>query len=173
MEGDLINSDFFYVRPVRNTTAAFNSPIQAQELFGTYSTFKGFERPIDFYYIRFNNAATGAKFDTAGVAFAWQRRKLAVGHGRSNAMGLPRRDEPSSRIRDRRLGLQDGPTALDAEVWGYMDLGLPAARPSATAITTLFPLAHKYNGFMDLFGRRNLVDTNVLVTMDPHQRVNC
>ena len=26
----------------------------------------------------------------------------------------------------------------------------------------LFPLAHKYNGFMDLFGRRNLHDLNVL-----------
>ena len=26
------------------------------------------------------------------------------------------------------------------------------------------PLAHKYNGFMDLFGRRNLIDFNILTT---------
>ena len=31
----------------------------------------------------------------------------------------------------------------------------------------LFPLAHKYLGFMDLFGRRNIEDLNVLLTVKP------
>ena len=35
-----------------------------------------------------------------------------------------------------------------------------------------FPLAHKYNGFMDLFGRRNLNDVNVQFISPIGKRVN-
>ncbi|MDZ4850100.1 MAG: alginate export family protein [Pirellulaceae bacterium] len=34
----------------------------------------------------------------------------------------------------------------------------------------LFPLGHRYNGFMDLFGRRNLHDLNALLTVNPTDR---
>jgi hypothetical protein len=33
------------------------------------------------------------------------------------------------------------------------------------------PLAHKYLGFMDLFGRRNIEDANLLLTMSPHKKL--
>ena len=33
------------------------------------------------------------------------------------------------------------------------------------------PLAHKYNGFMDLFGRRNLEDANVQLSVNPTSRL--
>ncbi|SMP71793.1 Alginate export [Neorhodopirellula lusitana] len=36
----------------------------------------------------------------------------------------------------------------------------------------LFPLAHKYNGFMDLFGRRNLHDFNILTTAPINEKVS-
>ncbi|MCM2373148.1 alginate export family protein [Aporhodopirellula aestuarii] len=36
----------------------------------------------------------------------------------------------------------------------------------------LYPLAHKYNGFMDLFGRRNLHDFNVLSVTPLHKKVS-
>ena len=35
----------------------------------------------------------------------------------------------------------------------------------------LFPLAHKYNGFIDLFGRRNLHDLNILTTTPLNKKV--
>jgi len=35
----------------------------------------------------------------------------------------------------------------------------------------LFPLAHKYLGFMDLFGRRNIESPNLLLTMSPREKV--
>jgi hypothetical protein len=34
----------------------------------------------------------------------------------------------------------------------------------------LFPLAHKYLGFMDLFGRSNINTPNVLLTMKPNDK---
>ena len=49
-------------------------------------------------------------------------------------------------------------------VWAWYDWAsggddVPAARGD-NSFDHLFPLAHKYNGFMDLFGRRNLHDIN-------------
>ena len=49
-------------------------------------------------------------------------------------------------------------------VWAWYDWAsggedVPAARGD-DSFDHLFPLAHKYNGFMDLFGRRNLHDVN-------------
>ena len=35
----------------------------------------------------------------------------------------------------------------------------------------LFPLAHKYLGFMDLFGRSNIQSPNVQLTMQPHPKL--
>jgi hypothetical protein len=35
----------------------------------------------------------------------------------------------------------------------------------------LFPLGHKYMGFMDLFGRRNLNDANLLWTAQPSEKL--
>jgi hypothetical protein len=35
----------------------------------------------------------------------------------------------------------------------------------------LFPLAHKYLGFMDLFGRRNIEDANAIFTVQPTERL--
>ena len=33
------------------------------------------------------------------------------------------------------------------------------------------PLAHKYLGLMDLYGRRNIEDANLLLTMQPHEKL--
>jgi hypothetical protein len=35
----------------------------------------------------------------------------------------------------------------------------------------LFPLGHRYNGFMDLFGRKNLHDINLLYTVDATKKL--
>jgi hypothetical protein len=35
----------------------------------------------------------------------------------------------------------------------------------------LFPLSHKYFGFMDLFGRRNIESINCQLTLQPHEKV--
>ena len=49
-------------------------------------------------------------------------------------------------------------------IWGWYDYASGDNAPFAAGDGSFhhyFPLAHKYNGFMDLFGRRNLNDVNL------------
>jgi hypothetical protein len=44
-------------------------------------------------------------------------------------------------------------------------------RGAGNGFNQLFPLAHKYLGFMDLFGRSNIESPNVQLTMQPHEKL--
>ena len=55
-------------------------------------------------------------------------------------------------------------------IWAYFDWasGDPIA---GNGYHHNFPLAHKYLGFMDLYGRRNIEDFNILLTAKPHDKL--
>ncbi len=59
-------------------------------------------------------------------------------------------------------------------VWAYYDWASGDADPSDGRHETfnqLFPLGHKYFGFMDIVGRQNIEDFNFRVTAAPHKKV--
>ena len=55
-------------------------------------------------------------------------------------------------------------------MWIYYDWASGADVPG-NGYHHLFPLAHKYLGFMDLFGRRNIQDVNLRLTLQPRENV--
>lgn len=66
---------------------------------------------------------------------------------------------------------------LSPLVWLYYDYAsgeqdFNDVRRGDNGYDHLFPLAHKYNGFMDLFGRRNLHDFNVFTLTPLHKQVS-
>ena len=65
----------------------------------------------------------------------------------------------------RKLSICTGCGEWNPIVWAWYDWASGEEDPTAVArgdnsFDHFFPLAHKYNGFMDLFGRRNLHDIN-------------
>ena len=66
-----------------------------------------------------------------------------------------------------------GTTIAGSRSSGATTTGPAAATCSArgNGFNHLFPLAHKYLGYMDLFGRSNIQSPNVQLTMQPHPKV--
>ena len=57
-------------------------------------------------------------------------------------------------------------------LWAYYDWAEGNDdRGEAKGFNHLFPLAHKYLGYMDLFGRSNIESFNVQLTLQPHEKV--
>ena len=58
------------------------------------------------------------------------------------------------------------------QLWCYYDWASGGdVLGAGNGFNHLFPLAHKYLGFMDLFGRSNIQSPNVQLTFQPHQKV--
>jgi hypothetical protein len=56
-------------------------------------------------------------------------------------------------------------------LWAYYDYAA-GDNTLGNGFHHLFPLSHRYFGFMDLFGRRNIESFNALLTMQPHERIS-
>jgi hypothetical protein len=57
-------------------------------------------------------------------------------------------------------------------VWAYFDWASGADQTGAgNGYHHLFPLAHKYLGYMDFYGRRNIQSPNVQLTAQPHEKI--
>ena len=165
--------DAFWTNPVGIEPTSLDSPNQDQEFMGIYSTYKGSEsETIGFYYLRLINSrgTNDFQFDTLGTR--WQGSHCdwlwevegAVQFGDNTAgsdhsagfytLGLGRK-LPCWTWSPTLLVYYDWASGDDTQFNGY---------------DHLFSLAHKYNGFMDLFGRRNLEDTNVLLALQPNPK---
>jgi hypothetical protein len=132
---------------------------------GLYSTYTGIENtPLDFYFLRQLAGAPGASFafDTlgtrqTGTIYDWQTvTELAYQFGENN----DGTDHAAGMV-TLGLGKKLSESSSQPTLWMYYDYAsggddLGAGR----GFNHHFPLAHKYLGFMDFFGRRNIEDFN-------------
>jgi len=174
-QSENLSIDGFWTNPMRIDPTEFDAPDRDQEFMGIYTSYTG--RPdvtTDFYALRFLNGRGTNDFEANTVGLrnqgshgdflwdleaAYQFGENTDGSDRSSGMvtfGLGRK------LSHRRWQ----PTMWIYYDWasGDNDLG------QGNGFDHLFPLAHKYNGFMDLFGRRNLEDVNFLLTMSPAKK---
>jgi hypothetical protein len=169
--------DGFWTRPVFPDPRSFDSPDLDQEFMGLYSTYSGREnQTIDLYAIRYlNNAGVNDfAFNTLGSRwtggiddFLWDLEGMFQG-GR-NTDGSAHNAGAATVGVGRKLSRSERNPIL----WLYMDWASgDDATGAGNGFHHLFPLAHKYNGLMDLFGRRNLIDANILLTFKPTSKVN-
>ncbi|TWU23879.1 hypothetical protein Pla52o_18020 [Novipirellula galeiformis] len=164
------NVDGFFVHPV-NRNAANESKIddanESVDFFGTYLTRKGLDiGTLDMYYLGLDDSVNDFDYHTLGSRVAGSNGDLlyevegGVQFG-SNSNGSSHDAGFFTGGLGRKLKVADWkPT-----VWFWYDYasggdGDFVARGD-DAFDHQFPLAHKYNGFMDLFGRRNLHDINM------------
>lgn len=169
--GEKWDLDGFFVHPV-NRIAATESKIddadENEDFYGVYATRKGLDiGVVDAYYLGYDDSDVDFSYHTVGsrVAGASKDGLLYEFEGGiqfgENSPGFGNHSaEFFTGGLGRKLNLGDWKPI----VWFWYDYAsggddVPAARGD-DGFDHLFPLGHKYNGFMDLFGRRNLHDLN-------------
>ncbi len=162
-------TDLILARPENIDFRRFDSPNQNQVLYGVYNSNKTFENPIDTYYLGFEDDTTFTRVHTIGTLIKGE----ADGFLWDNEFGYQfGRNPDSSDISafsltfggGRRLKGDSKPTLWLFYDWASGDDSIN------NGWNQLFPLGHKYLGFMDLFARRNIHDINSLFTFNPTEK---
>jgi Alginate export len=174
-KGEVWTLDGFYVNPL-NRTAANESKIddadETQDFFGTYATRSDLEiGTVDMYYLGYTDSVFDFDYHTLGNRVAGETDgglKYELEGGLQFGNNSPGFGNHSATFFTSGLGRELSVCTDCGEwnpiVWFWYDYAsggdqVPAARGD-DGFDHLFPLAHLYNGFMDLFGRRNLHDIN-------------
>lgn len=171
-KGENWDVDAFWTNPVVVDPVHFDAPNQSQEFSGLYATWKGCpNRNVDLYAIRY--------IETEGTTFTF------------NTYGARWQGSEDAWLWEFEGAYQDGNFNGNDHVAGFYTLGggrklesLPWSpvlwlyydwasgdETIGNGFHHLFPLGHKYLGFMDLFGRRNLEDANIQLTMKPAEKL--
>jgi hypothetical protein len=173
-EGEAWNADFFYTRPVLPNATRFDSPIYDREFMGAYLTYKKLKNSkLDLFYLisnnsvdgggDFNNDTVGARFKGGSGVWLWDAEGGYQG-------GNFQHENHDAGFYTLGLGRKFECVRWTPTIWAYYDWA-SGDDIIGNAFDQLYPLAHKYLGFMDLFARRNIEDWNFLLTMTPHERV--
>ncbi|QDV65188.1 alginate export family protein [Crateriforma conspicua] len=140
-----------------------------QQFYGVYGTQKNTALgQLEGYYLGYDNDTANFSFHTIGGRSSGSSDggilydfESAYQFG-ENSNG----SDHSAAFVTAGLGRKVNTALWSPTVWLYYDYAsgdddFANAAPGDDGYNHLFPLAHKYNGFMDLFGRRNLHDLNV------------
>lgn len=166
--------DGFFVNPVNRALTnedRWDGADTDVDFYGVYATRKGLKMgTLDFYYLGIDYQVPGASFHTLGSRLAGSRDSVLyeVEGGTQfgdNANGTDHSAGFFTAGLGRKLDINVGGSSWKPTVWAWYDYAsgedsFAEAGRFGDGFDHLFPLAHKYNGFMDLFGRRNLHDIN-------------
>jgi hypothetical protein len=174
--GEDWNIDGFYTRPVLVKRNEFDSPDYRQEFFGSFATYKGFEnQTIDMYFLKFDNSMLPNSFKYGTMGSRWLGTKgeylweLEGGYQYGSNTDNSAHD---AWFFTTGAGKKFEDVRWKPTVWLYYDYASGGLdRGAGQGFNHLFPLGHKYLGFMDLFGRSNIQTPNLLVTAQPHEKV--
>ncbi len=180
IRGTLKNSDFtldgFWMNPIRVNDSSLDSPDQDQEFMGLYSSFSGVEnQTMDAYFLRYlNGRGTNAfAYNTVGLRF--QGSHNAMLWDCEGAYQYGTNTDGSNHVAGMMtfgVGRKYDDYCMKPTVWMYYDWASgDDSLGAGNGFHHNFPLAHKYNGFMDLFGRRNLEDFNIQASVNPNKKL--
>jgi hypothetical protein len=169
--------DGFWTNPITPDARRFDSPDLAQEFMGLYSSYSGrTNETIDLYALRYLNDRGVNDFEFNTFGSRWNGSEGDFFWDLEGACQLGRNTDGSAHEAGaftigggRKLSKSESNPIL----WLYFDWASGAdQRGAGNGYHHLFPLAHRFNGFMDLFGRRNLGDANALLTFKPQKKLS-
>jgi len=173
-EGQDWDVDGFWVRPMRRDaahTTSLDPPNQDREMYGLYSTYKGLCcDKVDLYWLALDFHDAGFLYDTIGARY-WGGRGpwLYEFEGDFQFGRNVNGSDHSAGAFTFGGGRKFECVLWKPTLWFYYDWASGGA--GGNGYHHYQPLAHKYFGFMDLFGRRNIKDANALLTMQPHEKL--
>jgi hypothetical protein len=141
------------------------------------------KQTFDFYYLGLNvydapiSAAypVDASFQTFGSRWQGRQDNLLWELQGSYQFGRYGSGGQSAGMTVSGIGYELAKSAKKPTIWLYYDWASGDANPNNGRHGTfnqLFPWGHRYFGFMDLVGRQNIRDLNLLATLSPTQRTN-
>jgi hypothetical protein len=170
-KGEEWDCDAFYTRPVAISPYAFDNPSYDREFGGIYSTYKGWEKEtVDLYYLLYNNQIDPFHYNTFGARYLNTTGPLLVEVEGAYQSGEFRGNNHNAGFWVAGLGHQWNEATWKPTLWVYYDWA-SGDDIIGNGFDQLFPLAHKYLGYMDLFGRRNIKDINAQLTLQPHKQL--
>lgn len=182
-KGDNVTVDGFYTQPVARSRATggtleWDNTNDDLHFYGVYANkMKALGNAnLDAYYLGFDNDLNGFSYQTIGSRL-WGSGAVnyELEGGVQFGKNIDGSDHGAGFVTaglGKQLSLAGG--KWKPTVWAWYDWasGGEDFNPGEDGFHHLFPLAHKYNGFMDLFGRRNLNDVNFqFITPTPLEKV--
>ncbi len=166
--GEMWDAEAFWTNPMTSTnTLNFNTPDQSREFSGVYTTYKGLEnKKAELFYIRFiETAGGGFEYNTIGGRVDgncgnWLWEGWAAGQ-----FGEVAATDQAAWAYTLGLGRKFECMPWSPTLWAYYDFATGDSR--GNGFHHNLPLAHKYLGFIDFFGRRNIEDVNFLLVTKP------
>lgn len=184
--------DAFWSRPNIILPRSLNQPNYAMQFFGSYLTYLGAKNQIyDLYYLAaladssnptpFNGERGALQLHTLGLR--WQgTRNDWLWEGEAAYQFGTHQNIPNVTNVSRNAGMVTAGAgrrfsglSLQPELWGYFDYASGDPRPGVGSYSTfnqLFPLGHKYFGYMDIVGRQNILDPNINLKLNFGKRAN-
>jgi len=172
--------DAFWMNTVDPNTRRFDSPNDDEEFMGVYATTTDdCGRTTDLFYLRLldekNQGPFPNDFDFHTIGGRAKGKLGAYDYELWGAYQFGENTDGSDHAAGAftlGLGRTLGDHCWKPSLWVYYDWASgDNDRGAGNGYHHLFPLAHKYLGFMDLFGRRNIETPNVLLTIQPHEKL--
>jgi hypothetical protein len=170
------NVDFFATRPVIVNPRQFDSPSYGQEFFGAWGTYKAVPaQTIDLFAIQFDNSSGANNFKYTTLGGRWLGSEDAWLYELEGGVQFGDNTDGSGHgagFMTGGLGHKWADRDWQPTLWAYYDWASGGNQLGAgEGFNHLFPLAHRYLGFMDLFGRSNIQSPNVQLALQPHQKL--
>jgi hypothetical protein len=167
--------DGFLTHPVIVDPKNFDSADYGQGFDGLYASYKGIEnQTIDAYYLFYYNDNFPAPLSYNTMGGRWQGTKDQWMWEAEGAYQFGQNIDGS----DHSAGFFVTGLGRNFEhdwkpsAWLYYDYSTGGnVLGGRQGFDHLFPLGHKYHGFMDLYGRSNIETPNVLVQAAPHEKL--
>lgn len=159
--------DGFFTQFVPVDADDFDEAESARPFYGTYGTYSGFDNTtVDTYYLGSENDLIGQSLHTIGGRYfetldAWMFEFEGAVQFGDRATGVDQDGEGFATI---GVGKTLSQRAWNPTIWLYYDY-------ASENYNQLFPLAHKYLGFIDAVQRSNIESPNVLMTAKPSDKV--
>lgn len=167
--------DAFYTKYVPVLPFELDQYDENQSFYGCWATYSGFcDSTLDLYHLGYdnNNAPTATALNsfslqTTGARWLGDRNSWlwelqgAYQWGDAAGLGTGSQSEGFATI---GLGRKFKDRCWEPTLWFYYDY-------ASSGYNQLFPLAHKYLGFIDAAQRSNVQAPNVLLTAKPSQKV--
>jgi hypothetical protein len=172
--------DGFYTHLVPVIPNRLDEADYKQPFYGTYATYTGVKDQIwDLYYLGYDNRHPGSitsdfSLHTFGSRIRVERgvwlyeSEGGVQVGRQSGLGL----DQDAGFATAGIGRRLPDYAWKPVVWVFYDYASgDAPGGDFNRFNDLFPLGHKYFGFIDAVRRQNIESPNVQMTMFPHEKL--
>lgn len=172
--------DAFWVRPIFRNPAhftQFDSTNHKQQLYGVFTTYKELEpSTLELYWFAFDLEAgnsAGGRYDTIASRIHGDKDSwLYEVEGGVQVGTNPDDSSHTAGFVTAGFGKRFDDVCWKPEVWVFYDWA-SGSGTTGNGFHHYVARAHYYLGAMDLFGRRNLEDANLRITVTPTEKLTC